>query len=95
MIKQDVAIPIYLLSIAPPKIVRFESRQSFHWCLYYEIKGYPIPERTWLFKQELLLHSDDIVDIFENPLQGILPRHLIYQKQFKLFLYQCNRMFDD
>ena len=56
---------------APPKIVKLEVRQEFHWCIYYELKGYPPPNRTWYFNEGYLLHSNDIVDVSESPLKGI------------------------
>jgi len=55
--------------------VKFESCTAFHWCLHYEIKGYPIPDRLWFFNNELLLNSDGIADIYEHPLKGTMYLH--------------------
>ncbi|XP_045026728.1 BDNF/NT-3 growth factors receptor isoform X2 [Daphnia magna] len=57
---------------SPPIIVKFEKRQQFHWCIYYEIKGYPTPNRTWFFNNEKLLYSNDITDVSDSPLRGCL-----------------------
>lgn len=45
-------------------------RQQFHWCIYYEIKGFPTPNRTWFFNDDKLLHSEDITDVSDGPLRG-------------------------
>ncbi len=52
---------------AAPIIVKFEIRQGFYWCIDYEIKGYPTPNRTWFFNGEKLLYSNDITDVFHIP----------------------------
>ncbi|KZS10958.1 putative Tyrosine-protein kinase transmembrane receptor Ror [Daphnia magna] len=56
---------------SPPIIVKFEKRQQFHWCIYYEIKGYPTPNRTWFFNKEQLLYSNDITDVSDSPLRAV------------------------
>lgn len=52
---------------AAPIIVKFEIRQGFYWCVDYEIKGYPTPNRTWYFNGEKLLYSNDITDVLHIP----------------------------
>jgi hypothetical protein len=46
--------------------VKFEIRQGFYWCVDYEIKGYPTPNRTWYFNGEKLLYSNDITDVLHS-----------------------------
>lgn len=56
---------------AAPIIVKFEIRQGFYWCIDYEIKGYPTPNRTWFFNGAKLLYSNDITDVFHIPSQRL------------------------
>ncbi|XP_046653516.1 BDNF/NT-3 growth factors receptor-like isoform X2 [Daphnia pulicaria] len=56
-----------LIVNSAPIIVKFEIRQGFYWCIDYEIKGYPTPNRTWFFNGAKLLYSNDITDVFHIP----------------------------
>ena len=47
---------------APPKIIKLEMRQQFNWCIHYEFKGYPTPNKTWIFNGDVLIYSKNIYD---------------------------------
>ena len=55
---------------AAPKITKLETRQQFNWCIYYEFKGYPTPNKTWMFNGDLLVPSSNVFDSAINQYKG-------------------------
>ncbi|KAG8189629.1 hypothetical protein JTE90_009560 [Oedothorax gibbosus] len=50
---QDIA-EVSLEINAAPKILQMKVTKNFYWCVYYQVTGFPKPNRTWYFNDQLL-----------------------------------------